>query len=463
MHKMFLLVLLATLFFGRASEASSSQTPEAYCEAVRTSQISKKLTTQYSRAKQSIKSLVDLQTKLKPIDEYLTSKGKSFPNIYQRSLTSIPKKMLTELSRQIESSKKNFDEITTLGIEDGSGAVSNATIQILAKAAGISNEISATNATKAIQFGEQILPRYSDWFFECATHLKASTALYIFVSPSKENGFLGGKINKTQFRNGIIGSPNFDPFQSRINPKWVTPLFFIMGQQSSQKITEKINFGRISEKVSAIVSINEQFLENYQNERKRLLNLIAAADKNFAEAKEKYKQDQIKLAQRRASQKAEAEKNKKIEEAEAKKRDAAFKASRLELEKYANSPSGKLDFTYRNYQIVSHCHDIRSDKAAQFISRKEFDRVKSAMREIEEKLSLDIGETEKKELWNKANMALQNYNWLSTKLNLFDVLIAWNKNVRQFTSAKEICDSFYLNFLKKEKEILGTKVLKKDF
>ena len=467
MRKLSPVILLAASFLCQPAEASSPQTAQAYCEAVKASQISAKLTAQHSKVKNSIQKLIELQNKLEPMDEYLSAKGKAFPKIYPSSLTSVPKKLMAETTRQVQESEKKFDEITTLGIEDGSGAVSTAIIQILAKAGGITNEMSGTNANRAIQFSQQILPRYSDWFFDCATQLKDSDDIYLFVSSSRKDKFLTNKNNKNLFKNEIIGSNDFDPFQSRINPRWVTPLFFIMGQESAQKISEKINVQGISEKVNALVSINEKFLGETKANANELVQLIASADKNFAKAKEEYKQAQAKQAEERKLQQAEAEKNKKIKQAEEQKRAAANIAKKLEEEKYANSPSGKLEFTYRNYQMVKHCYDIRSDKAAQFVSRKEFEEVKDAMKEIDEKLGKELGKGEKDKLWDKANAAMQDYPLEPImgqfRVNMFDMLISWNKNVREFTKAKEYCDAFYLNFLNKEKEILGAKAVKKDF
>lgn len=173
---------------------------------------------------------------------------------------------------------------------------------------------------------------------------------------------------------------------------------------------------------------------------------------SFDTAANKIKQEQKSLADAKA---AEAEK------------EARIRKQNAEIDAFNASPDGQLLSSYRSFQIVQLCHDIRKGLAVQFVTANEMSDFKSKMKQIENKLKGSVKDKNTDRIWKLAeerNRDFGSFQIDGNKVKGVDLIATiTNNNKSNWIAAKNDCDAMTQNFRQMVTEVLGNEPMKKSF
>lgn len=451
-----LCMIISIITYSLNSNAASPQDSSQYCDIVINSPIAAKLGTIYEDLISEITIFSELSNNIDFAGDYLDKRSTEAPQIYD-SLYTEYRDLTYNLNDTIDDVYAKLDQLFAFGIEDQTGQVMGKTMELLMKAVGMTTDPRPENYNKLTQL-ENILPQYTGWFDDCAQQLKDSSKIYIFILPSKKDAYLSSD-NSRGYLDTILGYPSFDPFMKKsMNPQWITPFYFTMSDASKSLVENEINFNSIELRAADLIS----FIQGSSNQVSQNFNQFAqsldAADGELKElllANEKKEEEEL---ERQRLAQIEAEKRKEEEERLQKKQEEDYR----KLAEYNSSPEGRLESIYTNYQVVRHCYELRTDKAAQFITRKQFNDAKDVMRDVDKELGKVLNKETRDRLWEKATDNNQNMQLgFGLTQNVFDIIT--QQNISNFLGAKNDCDLYYSGFLANEKAILGEKAISKDF
>lgn len=442
--------------FSVNTNAASPQDSSQYCDIVINSPIASKLETIYEDLISETAIFSELSNNLDVTREYLDKRSTEAPQIYDGLYTEYYD-VSYSLNDTIDDVYAKLDQLFAFGIEDQTGRVMGKTMELLMKAVGMTTDPRPENYNKLTQL-ENILPQYTSWFDDCAQQLKDSSKIYIFILPSKKDAYLSSD-NPRGYLDAVLGYPSFDPFMKKsMNPQWITPFYFAMNDANKLLVENEINFNSIELKADALLSLIQESSNQISQNYSQFAESLNAADDELKElllANEKKKEEEL---ERQRLAQIEAEKRKEEEERLQKKREEAFR----KLQEYRNSPQGRLENIYINYQIIKHCYELRTDKAVQFITRQQFNDTRDMMKEFEKEFGKTIDKDTRDNLWEKAfNNNIKFQTIIGTTINRFDYIT--QTNISDVMTAKQECDFSYSEFLSYEKAILGEKVISKDF
>ena len=190
---------------------------------------------------------------------------------------------------------------------------------------------------------------------------------------------------------------------------------------------------------------------NYNEQRKIIIEEIEARNKAeeeerqrlLAEKKAKEEQEERERLAREKAEKERAEKEKM-------QREKAAKAK----EEFDNSAYGMLFNSYTAYMMIRDLYESRKDYAIQYITSIKMADVRTMMKEIENKVTSENKDINEDEVWQNASSQYVNEYG---SMDLIKSTGAYSDQVSALAKLQ------LLSFEGLYKDIIGTKIMEKDF